>query len=616
MAETNSIFLDLPDFYNKKINSEPKSEMNIAIDTKKTLTNEVIAAEEDKSLNIGDINSFSQQSQNRNQIYNIIDQMCEDSTLSAALETYAEDATEYNDEGKIVWCESNDTDVANYINYLLQTMRIDKNIYKWVASLCKYGDLYLRLYRKSEYNDSNNKDRDILNEDIKIYDYKKDDKFVHYLEMAPNPAEMFELTKFGKTYGYIKANVNNTSYTGSANSAFNMYDSRQFTYKFKKNDIEIYDAMSYVHASLDDNLNRFPEEVNIFIDKDGQETQSTSYSVKRGQSIFFNVYKTWRYVKLLEDAILLNRVSKSSVTRIINVEVGDMPKENVQPCLQRIKSLIEQKAALSVNQSINEYTNPGPIDNAIYIPTYNGKGAITEQTLSTSDADIKSIVDLDYFKNNLWSALKIPKQFMGETSDNTGFNGGTSLSLISSRYAKTIKRIQNTILQALTDAINVMLVDKQLTTYIGKFTLKMVPPMTQEENDRRESKSNTVDLISNFMSLFDMIEDPAVKLKMLKSFVTDVITDTTILNLIQEEIDKLESSSEPSEENVDDSSFDDNTEDRDINNINVEAPKPRSSDFGPEIIRPTVQQNRSFDDLPSPTDLNIDMTDSNNSEFD
>lgn len=615
MAETNSIFLDLPDFYNKKINSEPKSEMNIAIDTKKTLTNEVIAAEEDKSLNIGDINSFSQQSQNRNQIYNIIDQMCEDSTLSAALETYAEDATEYNDEGKIVWCESNDTDVANYINYLLQTMRIDKNIYKWVASLCKYGDLYLRLYRKSEYNDSNNKDRDILNEDIKIYDYKKDDKFVHYLEMAPNPAEMFELTKFGKTYGYIKANVNNTSYTGSANSAFNMYDSRQFTYKFKKNDIEIYDAMSYVHASLDDNLNRFPEEVNIFIDKDGQETQSTSYSVKRGQSIFFNVYKTWRYVKLLEDAILLNRVSKSSVTRIINVEVGDMPKENVQPCLQRIKSLIEQKAALSVNQSINEYTNPGPIDNAIYIPTYNGKGAITEQTLSTSDADIKSIVDLDYFKNNLWSALKIPKQFMGETSDNTGFNGGTSLSLISSRYAKTIKRIQNTILQALTDAINVMLVDKQLTTYIGKFTLKMVPPMTQEENDRRESKSNTVDLISNFMSLFDMIEDPAVKLKMLKSFVTDVITDTTILNLIQEEIDKLESSSEPSEENVDDSSFDDNTEDKDIN-INVEAPKPGSSDFEPEIIRPTVQQNRSFDDLPSPTDLNIDMTDSNNSEFD
>ena len=102
---------------------------------------------------------------------------------------------------------------------------------------------------------------------------------------------------------------------------------------------------------------------------------------------------------------------------------------------------------------------------------------------------------------------------------------------------------------------------------------------------------------------------------MLKSFVTDVITDTTILTLIQEEIDKLESSSESSEENVDDSSFDDNTEDRDIN-INVEAPKPRSSDFGPEIIRPTVQQNRSFDDLPSPTDLNIDMTDSNNSEFD
>jgi hypothetical protein len=32
--------------------------------------------------------------------------MCEDSKISAVLETYAEDATDYNDEGRIVWCEA------------------------------------------------------------------------------------------------------------------------------------------------------------------------------------------------------------------------------------------------------------------------------------------------------------------------------------------------------------------------------------------------------------------------------------------------------------------------------------------------------------------------------
>jgi len=35
----------------------------------------------------------------------------------------------------------------------------------------------------------------------------------------------------------------------------------------------------------------------------------------------------------------------------------------------------------------------------------------------------------------------VPKQYIGDTDDATGFNGGTALSIISNRYAKMIKRI-------------------------------------------------------------------------------------------------------------------------------------------------------------------------------
>ena len=77
--------------------------------------------------------------------------------------------------------------------------------------------------------------------------------------------------------------------------------------------------------------------------------------------------------------MLLNRVSKSSILRAINVEVGGMPKEMVGPHLQGIKSLIEQKTALNVGQAMNEYTSPGPIENNVYIPTRNGKGALSVQ---------------------------------------------------------------------------------------------------------------------------------------------------------------------------------------------------------------------------------------------
>ena len=47
-------------------------------------------------------------------------------------------------------------------------------------------------------------DKEKLDEDVVIKYYKKDDKLVNYIEMIPNPAEMFELTKFGKSYAYIK----------------------------------------------------------------------------------------------------------------------------------------------------------------------------------------------------------------------------------------------------------------------------------------------------------------------------------------------------------------------------------------------------------------------------
>ena len=74
----------------------------------------IINAGLDSKLDISEIQAFTQASQNRNLIYDLLDTMCEDPTIAAVLETYAEDATEYNDNGQIVWCESSNSDVAAY----------------------------------------------------------------------------------------------------------------------------------------------------------------------------------------------------------------------------------------------------------------------------------------------------------------------------------------------------------------------------------------------------------------------------------------------------------------------------------------------------------------------
>lgn len=629
MEDQKTAFVNDETIYNNPTRSVPKPEKNIGVDTKEVLFDNITNAGMASQLDISAIDSFTHVSQSRDQMYAMLDTMSQDSMVSAVLETYAEDATEYNDDGKIVWCESTNSDIAKYITYLLDTINVDKHVYKWVYSLCKYGDLYLKLFRESESKDllfAKEEDADeaksrSLNEDVHLNVFSKNDNYTHYVEMVPNPAEVFELTKFGKTYGYIKAPV-----ITPANTVNNNILNTQFKYKYKKSDVDVFPATEFVHACLDDNSSRTPEEVNIFLDNNMEDdSKGLAYTVRRGQSLLYNVFKIWRELNLLENSVLLNRITKSSITRVINVEVGDMPKENVGPHLSNIKNLIEQKAALNENVNMSEYTNPGPVENNIYVPTRGQQGTITTSQIG-GDVDVKSLADLDYFKNKFFGALRVPKQYFGDTDDGAGFNGGESLSIISSRYAKMVKRIQNTILQAITDAINLMLLDKGLDSYVNNFELHMLPPTTQEEIDRRENLSSKIQIASDIMNTLNDIEDPITKIKILKSLLSTVVSDSDVIQVIQTYIEALEkekdeeqNASTSPEGTVDTGSEDTGADFGGSSSGGFESSGGLQDDLLGDMEDSNSTDMESGDDtsggdetiLPSPADLELDLTDNN-----
>lgn len=635
MPDNNQdVFINDTNLYNKPTKAIPKPAPEIGVDTHGVVMNKILGNELNVSggIDLGAIESFTSASQSRDQIYSLMDMMCQDSKVSAVLETYVEDATETNDRGNIVWCESADESVTKYVTYLLDVMNVDKYSYKWVYNLCKYGDLYLRLYRQSDYVDdvlSDTVTQDVsskknylteevlkedlantsgnrgerINEDVNIVGYRPGDKYVHYMEMASNPAEIFELTKFGKTYAYIKAEVSSSSY--NANNTYGEYYQK---YSFKKGDIDIHGPTDYVHASLEEDSGRVPEEVNIFVeDKNKEKTKSTTYTVRRGQSLLYNTFKIWRELKLLEDSVILNRITKSSIVRMINVEVGDMAKEEIGPHLQKIKSLIEQKAALNAGNSMNEYTNPGPVENNVYIPTRNGMGALTINSIG-GDVSVGSLDDLDYFQSNFYGNLRVPKQYFGITDDNAGFSGGQSLAIISSRYAKMIKRIQNCYLQALTDAINLMLLDKKLDAYVNKFTLRMQEPTTQEEIDRRDNLASKVGIIRDTMDMLNDIEDVATRLKALKVLLANVYTDNDLASIIQAEIDRLEGEQEEVIE--EETTIEGPGEETDLGGELGLTPLPTETAEAPESEETTPEE----ENLPSPEEAASDIDFSNNNQ--
>lgn len=615
-------FPENAELLNKKIEPVPTPNMEIGIDLENTVMSNIADTVETSQLDINVLNSFTQVSRSRNEIYDVLDDMGNDSTLAAVLETYAEDATETNDAGDIMWCESPDADATAYVTYLLNALNVNKNLYKWTYSLCKYGDVYLRLYRESDYDDLlferpvKQQGKSKLNEDIKIKIYGKNDKYIHYLEMAPNPAQVFELTRFGKTSAYIKTDVKATQKTNDVLQGVNNLTMR---YAFNKNDVELYEPTEYVHASLEDNSSRTPEEVQLFVTDD----KCLTYTVKRGQSLLYSTYKIWRQLMLLENSVLLNRVTQSSIVRVLGIEVGDMPKENVPTHLMNIKQLIEQKAALDVGKSMNEYTNPGPIINNVYVPTRNGQGVITTSQIG-GDVKIGDLADLGYYQDKLFGNLRVPKQYFGVTDDNAGFSGGESLSIISSRYAKMIKRIQNTIIQMITDAINLILLDTGNEAYINKFTLRMQAPTTQEEVDRRDNLSNKVGLVRDIMDTLTDIENITTKLKILKSLLSNTINDNEIIQLIQDEIEAMEAqlTEEDTPTEDDDSSNDYFSDDEpldfgsgdDFDTSSDFNSSPSDLDFSSdESSERETETDTSEDTLPSPADLDIgDVSDATN----
>ena len=626
------------------------STTKLDIDTNKVLIDNIIEAGLQSKLDISAIDRFTSISNARDQVYQLIDTMCNDSAVSAIVRTYTDDVCEMADNGHIVWCESSDPNISRFVNYLLNIMNVDKQIGKWVYCLIKYGDVYLRLYRESDYHDVlfNRVDRtkQALNEAVNLSIHSTNDNYSYYIEMVPDPSTMFELTRHGQTFGYIETpnkpnNFDTTSYVGGTTGMMSGNSNGAYAFAYKTSDVNIYQADDFVHAALEDNISRFPETVDLFYEtledtkdikrKTGSNTGtgSQSYTVRRGKSLLYDSYKIWREKALLEASVLLSRVTRSGIVRKVAVEVGDMPKEQVQQTLRRVKELFEQRSAYVEGGSMSEYTNPSPVENFIYYATHNGQGNITVESVG-GDFDPKQLTDLDWWNNKFYASYGIPKQYFGWTEDGAGFNGGSSLSIISSVYAKGVKRIQNTILQAITDAINLILLNKGCKAYLNNFVLKMQAPVTLEEQTFRNNFSDKVTAISNVNSLFSDVEDKARRLTILKSLVGSLHLGDEIVAEVQKEIEAAEEAAKKAKEEAEAEAKKNNAGSNDELDLSTESgdeedleltPMPDTElkveeNFKPASGTSTLNEEQLFeddDDLPTPeeADSERDFTENN-----
>lgn len=486
----------LEDAFRIKVVPKPSDDIGMNItDAKNDLANKQIHSDIGGSGSLIDteaITKFRTLSSDRQEKYAEFEALLSDATIAAAIEMYADDATQYNHRtGKIIWAESDDVEIQKAANRLIDVLRLNEKAWKHIYALCTYGDVYLRLYRQGDMSDYTELVTGSRQGQTAIRVKPEDDtrKIEEYIEYVDDPATMYDLQVRDKTSGFIRM-INTVNETNTFSTIT--------TKTLDLSDVNIYDRTSFVHICLEGNIERHPELIAL---TDSNTGQTNVYKIKTGKSVLADAYEAAQTVKLLEDSMMLSRITKSALVRILQIEVGNMPKPEVESLLRRVKNMIEQKMALNKeNGVIASYNSPGPIENIVYVPTKEGKGAITSNNLG-GDVNIKDIVDVDYFNNKKLSALKIPKQFLNYDSPE-GLGNGTSLTKLSSRYAHTIMRIQNAYIAGVTNLLNLIFSDKGLK-YINKFTIKMVSPSTLEDTERDEQIQSRLDSAGRILEMLD-----------------------------------------------------------------------------------------------------------------
>ena len=509
------------------------------------------ATQSGKRIDLSDLTKLTTLKGDRNTKYKVFEEMVADGRIGAAVEMYANDTVQYNSDGKIVWVESEDSDVAAYGNKLLDDLNVEQNIWSWSYCMWLYGDVYLETFENTSVDDTK---PSLILEPIKHDPHIKTQKAIkgakleRYIEKVPNSAEVYDLQYRGKTAGFIR----------SHDDMENTLENNTYLYQGSVTDINILNPTKFIHICLSPNINRFPEKFQLIkeneVDKilddgtiDGSAYEgsgsSLSFQVKTGQSVLENVYGAYQTLKLKEESVLLERITKSSITRVIQVELGDMPEAQKRRKLQEIKQQIEQQIILNKEAgTMQSRAGAQPIENIIYTTTKDGKGAISTVNIG-GDVDIGNLGDVEDSENKVYGSLLIPKAMLGADMDGSGLSNGGSLTEMNTTYARRIKRGQVALTSAIKNLINIFALGDGLgAKIVNNFDVKLTPIITVEDNRRDELLQTKIRNVNDILSLMNGLEnvDEEVKLDMILEWLSKYLNQQDIVDIINEHLKELE----------------------------------------------------------------------------
>ena len=381
----------------------------------------------------------------RIQLYADYEAMDTDAICASALDIVSDECCLRNEQGEVLQIRSSDETIQKILyNLFYDVLNIEFNLWSWTRNMCKYGDFYLKL-------------------------------------------EISE--KFG-VYGVIPF----SSYNILREEGYDLQKPQSVRFKYDPT-AQATSPLGYVLSSP-------------LVDQEGKGVYFDNYEMAHfrllsdfnylpyGRSYLEPGRKLYKQLVLMEDAMLIHRIVRAPEKRVFYVNVGNIPPNEVEGYMQKMMN--KMKKTPVVDPQTGQYNLRYNMQNVLedfYIPVRGGD--TTTKIDTTKGLDYAAIEDVTYLRDKLFSALKIPKAYLGYEGE---LSGKATLAAEDIRFARTIERIQKILISELTKIGLVHLYAQGYTNeQLTNFELSLTTPSIIYDQERIELLKSKIELAGSIM---------------------------------------------------------------------------------------------------------------------
>ena len=170
--------------------------------------------------------------------------------------------------------------------------------------------------------------------------------------------------------------------------------------------------------------------------------------------------KALNQLRMIEDSLVIYRLSRAPERRIFYIDVGNLPKVKAEQYLRDVMARYRNKLVYdsSTGEMRDDKKHMSMLED-FWLPRREG-GRATEITTLPGGQNLGELKDVEYFKKKLFNSLNLPPSRL--TDDNKGFNMGKSTEVLRDelKFTKFIGRLRKRFSEMFQDMLKTQLILK------------------------------------------------------------------------------------------------------------------------------------------------------------